>query len=164
MRALLNYSWPGNIPELQNVLERAIVLTARQHAAMEAGRLASQLDYWRQQLAERIPALPTYTLTANCRNLPRIGAAVELLSGMDPGYRRFRRLDDGTQPRYYWYTDRREQGALLTQAVRDLRDEGYDAERVADPLYVLAGDGGYVPAYPSYAEEVAAGKIKYRYR
>jgi two-component system response regulator AtoC len=27
MRALLDYSWPGNIPELQNVLERAIVLT-----------------------------------------------------------------------------------------------------------------------------------------
>lgn len=30
MRALLNYSWPGNIPELQNVLERAIVLTTGQ--------------------------------------------------------------------------------------------------------------------------------------
>jgi two-component system, NtrC family, response regulator AtoC len=27
MRSLLDYSWPGNIPELQNVLERAIVLT-----------------------------------------------------------------------------------------------------------------------------------------
>jgi transcriptional regulator with PAS, ATPase and Fis domain len=26
MRSLLDYSWPGNIPELQNVLERAIVL------------------------------------------------------------------------------------------------------------------------------------------
>jgi two-component system nitrogen regulation response regulator NtrX len=27
MRSLLDYSWPGNIPELQNVLERAIVMT-----------------------------------------------------------------------------------------------------------------------------------------
>jgi DNA-binding NtrC family response regulator len=27
MRALLDYAWPGNIPELQNVLERAIVMT-----------------------------------------------------------------------------------------------------------------------------------------
>jgi hypothetical protein len=89
------------------------------------------LDDGRRQLAERIPALPTYTLTANCRNLPRIGAAVELLSGMNPGYRRFRRLDDGTQPRYYWYTDRREQGALLAQAVRDLRDEGYALDEIA---------------------------------
>jgi len=36
MRALLNYSWPGNIPELQNVLERAIVLTA--------GRVIEKVD------------------------------------------------------------------------------------------------------------------------
>ena len=36
MRALLNYSWPGNIPELQNVLERAIVLTP--------GRLIEKVD------------------------------------------------------------------------------------------------------------------------
>jgi DNA-binding NtrC family response regulator len=36
MRALLDYSWPGNIPELQNVLERAIVLTT--------GRIIEKVD------------------------------------------------------------------------------------------------------------------------
>jgi len=89
------------------------------------------LDDGRLALAARIQGMPTFTLTANCRNLPRIGAAVELLSGMDPGYRRFRRPDDGTQPRYYWYSDPREQGQLLVQAVRDLRDEGYKLDEIA---------------------------------
>lgn len=83
------------------------------------------LDDGRRDLVERIPDLPTFTLTSNCRNLPRIGAAAEVLSGMDPGYRKFRRPDDGTQPRYYWYSDPSEQEPLLVQAVRDLRDEGY---------------------------------------
>ena len=36
MRLLLDYSWPGNIPELQNVLERAIVLTT--------GRVIEKVD------------------------------------------------------------------------------------------------------------------------
>jgi two-component system, NtrC family, response regulator AtoC len=36
MRSLLNYSWPGNIRELQNVLERAIILTT--------GRVIEKID------------------------------------------------------------------------------------------------------------------------
>ena len=40
----------------------------------------------------------------------------------------------------------------------DLREQGYGPE-VTDPLYVLAGrDEGYVPYYPEYPDEVAAGK------
>ncbi|GFG75043.1 long-chain-acyl-CoA synthetase FadD6 [Mycobacterium botniense] len=40
----------------------------------------------------------------------------------------------------------------------DLREQGY-GPGVEDPLYVLAGrDDGYVPFYPEYPDEVAAGK------
>ncbi len=40
----------------------------------------------------------------------------------------------------------------------DLREQAYRSD-VTDPLYVLAGrDEGYVPYYPDYADEVAAGK------
>ncbi len=39
----------------------------------------------------------------------------------------------------------------------DLREQAYSSE-ISDPMYVLAGrDEGYVPYYPDYAAEVAAG-------
>lgn len=85
----------------------------------------------RPDIQERVPGLVTYGLTANCRNLPRIGAAAEMLSGMSPGYKRFRREDDGAQPRYYWYADPEEQSSHLAAAVRDLRDEGFELEEIA---------------------------------
>lgn len=84
----------------------------------------------RQVLRERISDLASHKLVANCRNRPRIGAAVEMLSGMSPGYKRYRRADDGVQPRYYWYADTGEQESLAIQAVRDLRAEGYALEEI----------------------------------
>ena len=40
----------------------------------------------------------------------------------------------------------------------DLREQAYSSD-ITDPLYVLAGrDEGYVPYYPEYPDEVAAGK------
>jgi fatty-acyl-CoA synthase len=40
----------------------------------------------------------------------------------------------------------------------DLREQAY-GPGIEDPLYVLAGrDDGYVPFYPEYPDEVAAGK------
>ncbi|MBV9320357.1 MAG: long-chain-acyl-CoA synthetase, partial [Mycobacterium sp.] len=40
----------------------------------------------------------------------------------------------------------------------DLREQAYGPD-IEDPLYVLAGrDDGYVPYYPEYPDEVAAGK------
>jgi hypothetical protein len=89
------------------------------------------LEDGRESLSARIPTLATCALTANCRNLPRIGTAIQALSGMSPGYKRFRRQDDGIQPRYYWYTDPQEQGQLLARAIRQLRDDGYALDEVA---------------------------------
>ncbi|HEY3501793.1 MAG TPA: long-chain-acyl-CoA synthetase [Actinocatenispora sp.] len=41
----------------------------------------------------------------------------------------------------------------------DLRDEGYDPDRVGDPVHVLTGDG-YVPAYDGYAADLASGAVR----
>ena len=54
MRSLLNYSWPGNIPELQNVLERAIVLTP--------GRVIEKVDLPQPLLENHPPNLAATTL------------------------------------------------------------------------------------------------------
>ena len=54
-----------------------------------------------------------------------------------------------------------EQTATFKSRKVNLRDEGYDADRVHDPVYVLAGtEEGYVPAYPGYPDELAAGKVR----
>ncbi|MGA3539033.1 NERD domain-containing protein [Micromonosporaceae bacterium DT194] len=96
----------------------------------------------------RIPGLASYQLTVNCRNLPRIGAAVERLSHLVPGYRRFRRPDDGADPEFIPVLLGVDQSMALSQVVQQLQDEGYQldeivilsplrnesaAERVTDP-------------------------------
>lgn len=54
MRSLLDYSWPGNIPELQNVLERAIVLTT--------GRVIEKVDLPNATSDGNPPSLGSTTL------------------------------------------------------------------------------------------------------
>jgi DNA-binding NtrC family response regulator len=54
MRSLLDYSWPGNIPELQNVIERAIVLTT--------GRLIEKVDLPKADWEMNPPNLGSTTL------------------------------------------------------------------------------------------------------
>jgi DNA-binding NtrC family response regulator len=54
IRALLDYSWPGNIPELQNVLERAIVLTP--------GRVIENVDLPKASWENNPPLLDATTL------------------------------------------------------------------------------------------------------
>ncbi|MFF0284291.1 ATP-binding domain-containing protein [Rhodococcus aetherivorans] len=81
-------------------------------------------------LRKRIPDLSTYKLTVNCRNLPRIGTVVKRLSHLDPGYRRFRRDDDGTDPVFVPYRAGADQSTYLAEAVRNLKGEGYRLEEI----------------------------------
>ncbi|MCW4356050.1 long-chain-acyl-CoA synthetase [Hoyosella sp. YIM 151337] len=54
-----------------------------------------------------------------------------------------------------------EQTSTFKSRKVDLRNEGYDPDKVSDPIYVLAGkDKGYVEFYPEYADDVASGKIR----
>lgn len=79
----------------------------------------------RDRLRARAPYMSSYKLTQNCRNMPRIGYQVNLLSHLQPGYQRFRRLDDGVDPTFRPYQASQDQAALLATAVRGLKDEGY---------------------------------------
>ncbi len=84
----------------------------------------------RNLLTERIPGLVTFVLTVNCRNLPRIGTVVNKLSHMMPGYRRFRRPDDGADPEFIPIPRGQDQSAELADAVRGLRDDGYGLDEI----------------------------------
>lgn len=81
-------------------------------------------------LHERAPHLSTFRLTSNCRNLPRIGYQVNLLSKLEPGYQHFRRQDDGVDPSFVPFSAGSDQSPLLVQAVQTLRDEGFELNEI----------------------------------
>lgn len=84
----------------------------------------------RERIRSRVPHLPTYRLVQNCRNLPRIGYQVNLMSHLQPGYQKFRRLDDGVDPTLRSYQAGQDQSALLASAVRGLKAEGYELNEI----------------------------------
>ena len=93
----------------------------------------------RELLRTRMRDLVSNKLIMNCRNLPRIGYAVNLFSGLKPGYHKFRRADDGVNPVWMKYARGDDQSALLRQAVQGLRDEGYELDEIV-VLSPLASD------------------------
>jgi hypothetical protein len=87
-------------------------------------------DDGRELLRQRSPQLVSRKLTENCRNLPRIGYQVNLLSKLDPGYQRFRRQDDGVDPTLVPYEAGEDQSEQLVHAVRQLRDDGFELSEI----------------------------------
>lgn len=61
LRFLLSYSWPGNIRQLENLIER-VVITADQSVLL--------LDHLPDTLNPRIPALPSNTYPLNLDTIP----------------------------------------------------------------------------------------------
>ena len=84
----------------------------------------------REHLRARMPGLVTFALNVNCRNLPRIGTVVERLSRMVPGYRRFRRLDDGADPEFVAVRRGDDQSNALVRAIRSLTSEGFGLDEI----------------------------------
>jgi hypothetical protein len=84
----------------------------------------------RQRLQSRAPHLPAFRLLENCRNLPRIGYQVNLLGHLAPGFKDFRRVDDGIDPVVIRYNEGDDQSVLLKQAINDLRDDGFDLSEI----------------------------------
>lgn len=84
----------------------------------------------RQLLRSRIGHLTTHRLTTNCRNLPRIGYHVNTFSNWEPGYQRFRRMDDGFDPTVLTYKSGQNQSELLLSAIHSLRSDGYELDEI----------------------------------
>jgi hypothetical protein len=106
----------------------------------EAGRVLLFGDFQRQAIYDRgdgrdllrarIPGLAIYGLTVNCRNLPRIGTVVNRLSHMSPGYRRFRRPDDGVDPEFIPLRPGADHSAALADAIRQLKGESFNLDEI----------------------------------
>jgi hypothetical protein len=85
----------------------------------------------RELLKSRVSRMTSHRLTANCRNLPRIGYLVNSFSKLQPGYQRFRRQDDGVDPTFLPYAAGNDQSPELVEAIRVLRADGYDLNEIA---------------------------------
>ncbi|WP_109210235.1 MULTISPECIES: NERD domain-containing protein/DEAD/DEAH box helicase [Microbacterium] len=130
------------IDEVQDLLTDAYldVLDVMVRGGLASGRVLLFGDFERQAIFDdgegrrllnsRMPHMPSHRLTVNCRNLPRIGYSVNLFSGLAPGYKTFRRDDDGVNPVWLRYSRGADQSRLLREAVQRLRDDSFDLSEI----------------------------------
>lgn len=130
------------IDEIQDIATDSYldVLDLMVTGGLKEGRLLLFGDFERQaifgnetgrdRLRSRAPYLSSHKLMQNCRNLPRIGYQVNLLSHLQPGYQQFRRQDDGIDPVFRQYKAKQDQSTLLTTAIRGLKDDGYELSEI----------------------------------
>ncbi|MES2094208.1 MAG: NERD domain-containing protein [Actinomycetota bacterium] len=130
------------VDEIQDIAREAFldVLDLMVVGGLASGRLLFFGDFERQAifegddgrelLSQRSPQLVSRKLTENCRNLPRIGYQVNLLSKLEPGYQRFRRQDDGVDPTLVPCDAGKGQTEQLVHAIRQLRDDGFELNEI----------------------------------
>jgi hypothetical protein len=131
------------IDEVQDIAREPFldVLDLLVKGGLKCGRVLLFGDFERQAIFEtpdgrellksRVSGMTSHRLTANCRNLPRIGYLVNSFSKLQPGYQRFRRQDDGFDPTFLPYAAGHDQSLELVEAIRVLRADGYDLNEIA---------------------------------
>lgn len=81
-------------------------------------------------LQQRAPDHTRFELHANCRNTPSIAEYTRALAGLESGYKRILRPENGHMPETYFYADDVQQGQLLGQAFDRLRGDKYEPSDV----------------------------------
>lgn len=130
------------VDEVQDLLTESYldVFELMVKGGLAGGRVLMFGDFERQAIYDdgrghelikaRMPNIPSHRLTMNCRNLPRIGFSVNFFSGLTPGYKKFRRDDDGVNPVLLKYVRGDDQSPLLRKAVDELREESFDLTEI----------------------------------
>ena len=148
------------VDEVQDIARPGFldVLDMLVKGGLSEGRLLLFGDFERQAIFEsgdgrallrsRVTSLAAHRLTWNCRNLPRIGHLVNDFSGLEPGYQRFRRRDDGTNPAFIPYTAGDDQSPQLVQAINSLRAEGFALNEITVLSPLSSGSTAQVTADP----------------
>lgn len=127
------------VDEAQDILRDAYldVLDLSVAGGLAAGRWMFFGDFERQALygasglsldafcATRGRNPSRFHLGVNCRNVPRVVELVRLLGGLESGYSRVRRPDNGVEPRLKFYGSSEEQCELLAGALGELYEDGY---------------------------------------
>ena len=74
--------------------------------------------------------LAILTPRINCRNTPSVSQQAEMHGGMNPGYRRCLRNDDGIIPLIKTYKNRNEQLKLIIDVIGKLKKEKYENHEI----------------------------------
>ncbi|WP_228508777.1 nuclease-related domain-containing DEAD/DEAH box helicase [Herbiconiux sp. VKM Ac-1786] len=121
-------------PEYLDVLDLLVRGGLKEGRCLFFGDFISQslfdAEDGRPELRRRVPGLVGFALGANCRNTPRIGTIVNTFSRLEPGYRRFRRPDDGINPQFHTYGRGEDQVDQLVLAISELRDDGFELDEI----------------------------------
>jgi DNA polymerase III delta prime subunit len=78
----------------------------------------------------RFASVPTYSLTVNCRNTPRIASLASFLGDLIPTYKKILRPDNGSDPQWFFYSTVEEEMGLLVSLLDQLLRTGYSANDV----------------------------------
>lgn len=81
-------------------------------------------------LANRSGNAARYNLRINCRNTAQIATLAELISGLDPGYKKIMRSGDGVEPRMLSYGTPEAQSRLLIAELENVYQQGFKAEEI----------------------------------
>lgn len=81
-------------------------------------------------LEQRAPSHTRFELHANCRNTPSIAEYVRALAGLDSGYKRILRPENGHMPETLFYDDDAEQAHLLAGVFQRLRQDKFEPSDV----------------------------------
>lgn len=130
------------VDEVQDIARDSYldVLDLLVDGGLQSGRVLLFGDFERQSIFDTsdgrpllratCPRLTINRLTANCRNLPRIGYVVNTFSQLEPGFEHFRRQDDGVDPTFVAYEADTDQSAKVVESIRRLREEGFDLNEI----------------------------------
>lgn len=70
------------------------------------------------------------TLARNCRNTPRVGGMAATLARLNPGYRGFRRPDDGLNVVFRPYASQPDQEHVLATQLKRLAEDGFSPDDI----------------------------------
>lgn len=82
---------------------------------------------------ERVGKVPLVPLRINCRNTPRIAAAVQLATGLNP-YNKIRRPDNEVDCEFFFYNSEQEQESLLVKTLESF----YQANVTGNNIVILS--------------------------
>ena len=74
---------------------------------------------------------PQFPLDENCRNTPRVAGLACACGGVEPGYSKVLRSDDGVEPEICYYADADDQGRQLIRVLDNLRECGFTGPRTS---------------------------------